>query len=274
MSPAADGYAFSGDDAFRYLEMARANGLDKAVVCYSGFLPSIKHARPDAARFQKSWLEVETTRRLPPHYLYAYDEPATDDELRAVASYLGPFREAGVRTIGFFSHVDGDRYQAVLDSTHAIAVSGHTAAQIEGWVKAGRHVFLYNRGVGRLSAGADLLRAIKMGIAGRLEWIGVYTQGFAFDDLDGREPSYGMFVVHDKLGVLPTPRWLSLREGLFDARVRLALESAAGPAGAAAIDWPSEYPASPEKWPDSALDAARAAALRRLSAGPGGGATP
>jgi hypothetical protein len=57
---------------------------------------------------------------------------------------------------------------------------------------------------------------------------------------------------------------LSLREGLLDARVRLALDRALAP-GEAAPPWPEEYPADPKKWPDSALDSSRAAALRRLS---------
>lgn len=266
MSKTTDGYAFTGDRALRYLALARKYGLDAAVVGYSGFLPSIKHERPDAASFQRSWSAFETDHHLPPHYLYAYDEPSTDEELAATAAYLGPFHAAGVRTIGFFSGAEGPRFRPVLDATFAPAVSAHTPDLVRTWLVQRKHFFLYNRGVSRLSMGADLVTQIHLGVAGRLEWIGLYTQGFAFDDLDAREPSYGMFVVHDKLGVLPTPRWLSLREGLFDARVRLALEKAGLPAPQGPSDWPSDYPAAPAQWPDSALESARVAALRRVAA--------
>ena len=265
MKKTADGYAFTGDRALRYLALARKYGLDAAVVGYGGFLPSIKHERPDAARFQRSWSAFETDNHLPPHYLYAYDEPSTDEELAATAAYLGPFHAAGVRTIGFFSDAEGPRFRPILDATFAPAVSAHTPDLLRAWLVQRKRFFLYNRGVSRLSMGADLVTQIHLGVAGRLEWIGLYTQGFAFDDLDAREPSYGMFVVHDELGVLPTPRWLSLREGLFDARVRLALEKAGLPAPQAPSDWPSDYPAAPARWPDSALESARVTALRRVA---------
>jgi hypothetical protein len=173
-----------------------------------------------------------------------------------------------VRTIGFFSSADGDRYRPVLDATYAPAVSGAPLPRLQAWLAEGKRVFLYNRGVSRLSMGADLVSMIRLGVRGRLEWIGLYSQGFAFDDLDAREPSYGLFVVHDRLGVLPTPRWLSLREGLFDARVRLALEKAPSSVKQGAFDWPSDYPADPARWSDTVLEAARVEALRRLSESP------
>lgn len=266
MTKTPDGYTFTGDRALRYLDLAQRHGLGAAVVGYSGFLPSIKHERPDAARFQQSWSAFETAHKLPPHYLYAYDEPSTDEELAETATYLGPFHTAGVRTIGFFSGAEGPRFRPVLDATFAPAVSGHTPDLLRAWVDEGKHVFLYNRGVSRLAMGADLVTQIHFRVSGRLEWIGLYTQGFAFDDLDAREPSYGMFVVHDKLGVLPTPRWLSLREGLFDARVRLALEKVAAQTTPGPSTGPTDYPADPAKWPDATLETTRVDALRRLSA--------
>jgi hypothetical protein len=144
-------------------------------------------------------------------------------------------------------------------------VSGHAPELLKSWLDAGKHVFLYNRGTDRLSMGSDLFQMIQMGVAGRLEWIGLYTQGFAFDDLDGREPSYGMFVVHDRLGVLPTPRWISLRDGLIDARIQLALQKGS-PGGQPPPDlWPASYPADPVRWPDQTLDRARLESLRRLT---------
>ena len=254
---------FSGERALRYLGLARRYGLDRAVVGYSGFLPSIKHRRPDAARFQEAWARFEAEHGLPPHYLYSYDEPSTPEELASVVGYLGPFAAAGVRTIGFLGRADEGRFAPILDATYAPAVNGHTEEALRRWVAEGRRVWLYNQGTTRRSMGPDLYRQARTGVPGRLEWIGLYTQGFAFHDLDGREPSYGMFVVHERLGALPTPRWLSLREGLLDLRVRLALDRVLPP-GERAPSWPEEYPADPAKWPDAALDAARAEMVRRL----------
>lgn len=264
MSETTGGITFSGDRALRYLGLAKRYGLDRAVVGYTGFLPSIKHRRPDAARFVAAWAAFEAARGLPPHYLYSYDEPSTDEELSAVSAYLLPFQAAGARTIGFFSSADDDRYRTVLDRTFAPAVCGHTPERLRGWIAEGRRVFLYNRGTSRLSMGADLASMIELGIAGRLEWIGLYSQGFAFNDLDGREPSQGMFVAHGRMGALPTARWLSFREGLIDARILLALRKKLGSGAAAAAGFPADYPADPAKWPDSALEKARGEALRRL----------
>lgn len=260
----ADGVGFSGDRALRYLALAKRYGMDRAVVGYTGFLPSIKHARPDAARFTASWAAFEAAHGLPPHYLYSYDEPSTPEELAAVGVYLAPFRAAGARTIGFFSDPRDDRYLPVLDATFAPAVCGHTRERLKGWIAEGRRVFLYNRGTSRLSMGADLVSMIDLGVSGRLEWIGLYSQGFAFDDLDGREPSQGMFVAHGRLGPLPTARWIALREGLIDARVALALRARFGRDAPAAAGFPADYPADPASWPDSKLERARAEALRRL----------
>lgn len=268
VTPTADGYAFSGDRALRYLALAKEHGMDRAVVGYTGFLPSIKHRRPDAARFVASWSAFEAARGLPPHYLYSYDEPSTPEELSAVSAYLAPFHAAGARTIGFFSRADDARFEPVLDATFAPAVSGHTPDRLRRWIAEGRRVFLYNRGTTRLSMGADLYAMIRLGVAGRLEWIGLYSQGFAFDDLDGREPSQGMFVAHGRLGPLPTARWLAFREGLIDARLMLALERRFGPDAPAAAGFPADYPADPARWPDSALERARAEALRRLEEAP------
>ena len=265
LSESGGDITFSGERALRYLALAKRHGLDRAVVSYSGFLPSIKHRQPDAARFQAAWSRFEAEHGLPPHYLYSYDEPGAPEELAKVAGYLGPFTAAGARTIGFLSRADEERFTPILDATFAPAVSGHSEEALRRWVGEERRVFLYNRGTTRLSMGADLHRQIRLGAAGRLEWIGVYTQGFAFHDLDGREPSYGMFVVHDRLGVLPTPRWLSLREGLLDAQIRLALDRVLSP-GEAAPAWPVEYPADPSKWTDGALEAARVEAVRRIAA--------
>ncbi len=114
--------------------------------------------------------------------------------------------------------------------------------------------------------GLHLWRNLRAGAEGRLEWIGLITQGFAFDDLDGREPGNVAWMVHDRLGLMPTLRWLAAREGLFDARLRLALEAAV-PAGDPSLAlWTQDgYGVDRDRWSDAALQAARRAMLERLA---------
>ena len=111
----------------------------------------------------------------------------------------------------------------------------------------------------------QLWRDLRAGAEGRLEWIGLITQGFAFDDLDGREPSAVAWMIHDRLGLMPTPRWLAAREGLLDARLRFALEAAV-PAGDPMLAiWPVDgHGSDREHWSDAALTASRRAMLERL----------
>lgn len=111
----------------------------------------------------------------------------------------------------------------------------------------------------RYHLGVHLWRNLKAGAAGRLEWIGLITQGFAFNNLDGREPSPSAFLVHDTLGVLETPRWLGAREGLTDLRVRLALEAAVPANDPALQGWTMEgYGVDQARFPEVVLDATRA----------------
>ncbi|MBK8259070.1 MAG: hypothetical protein IPK82_41235 [Polyangiaceae bacterium] len=262
-------YTFSGDNALRYLELAGRRGLNKAVVGYSGFVPSLKHKRPSAKAFAQSLATFEREHNLPIHYVYAYDEPSTDEELAKVKEYLAPFHTEGVHTIGFFAQPGDDtRYKPVIDTTFAPAISGHTKDQLQAWTSGGKHLFLYNRGTSRLSMGVDLFSMIQLGVKGRLEWIGLYSQGFAFNDLDGREPSFGMFVAHSQLGPLPTPRWFALREGLIDARVLLALQTRFGKDAVGRLGFPTTYPADPSKISDEDLEKARSSALDALAATP------
>ena len=113
--------------------------------------------------------------------------------------------------------------------------------------------------------GLSLWRSLRLGAEGRLEWIGLITQGLAFDNLDGREPATAAWMVHDRLGILPTPRWLAAREGLIDLRVRLALEAAVPAGDAALAGWGVEgYRGDREMWGDGALGVARRGMLERI----------
>lgn len=259
--------AFSGDRAIRYLDLARARGA-RAVVPYGGFL-ALRGRRLDARAFADAWRPFAESHRLPPFFFPVYDEPGTRQEIEEATAGVLPFTRAGVLTMGFTSRHRGDaRAEGLLDVTHAPALNEHAAADLADLARRGHHPWVYNNGLDRYAMGLHLWRNLRAGAEGRLEWIGLITQGFAYDDLDGREPSAVSFMIHDRLGVMPTPRWLAAREGLLDLRIRLALEKAV-PAGDPALGvWSTEgYRQDRERWTDAALTEARRAMLERLAAG-------
>ncbi|MFO0757465.1 MAG: hypothetical protein U0359_13290 [Byssovorax sp.] len=248
-----------------YVDLAGRYATIRAVVPYGGFVATLKNIVITPAELQ-SWLGP----LAPPHYLNAYDEPATEEELRRAVDRTGPFTAAGVRTMGFFAGLHGPVDPApLIDVTFAPAVNVHTRAELEALAGRGKQVFVYNNGMDRYHLGVHLWRNIKAKAAGRLEWIGLFTQGFAFDNLDGREASPSAFLVHEKLGILETPRWLAAREGLFDVRVRLALEAKVPASDPALSTWTMEgYGEDGARFPDAVLDAQRAAMLERLGKAP------
>lgn len=253
------------DRAEEYLAKARGLGPVLAVVPYGGFLPPLEE-RPLAPRDLAEALSDFAT----PHYAYAYDEPGTEAEIKEALELTAPFTAAGVKTMGFTSIDSGTPgLDALLRSTYAPALATHEARDLARLAQQGRHVWVYNNGLSRYGMGLHLWRGIALGAEGRLEWIGLISQGFAFNNLDGREPSPSAWVVHHALGPLPTPSWLAAREGLLDARIRRALEAAV-PAGDPALGaWSIEgYRADAARWPDEALARARATMLERLGRSP------
>jgi hypothetical protein len=258
----------SGDRALRFLALARAQNMARAVVSYGGFWDPLGGPRwGDPAAFAAAWRAFAAERGLPPMFFDAYDEPATPDELDAAVSVAGAFTRAGLFTMGFVTRLQGGgRREDLIAATYAPALHAHTLDDLRALSRRGQHPWVYNGGLDRRSLGLDLFRDLRAGAEGRLEWIGAITQGFAFDNLDGREPGAGAWVVHDRLGPMPTPRWLAAREGLLDLRIRLALEKAV-PAGDPSLDL---WPASPQgddraSWTDAALDAARRVMLERIA---------
>jgi hypothetical protein len=249
-----------------YLDLAGRYSAVRAVVPYGGFLPTLKNSTLRPSEYE-AWIGALS----PPHYVNAYDEPSTEDELRKAVERTRPFTEAGVKTMGFFAGIHGTVDPTpLIDATWAPAINVHSLADLQGLLARGKQVFVYNNGLDRYHLGVHLWRNLKAGAAGRLEWIGLITQGFAFDNLDGREPSPSAFLVHDTLGILETPRWLSAREGLTDLRVRLALEAAVPASDPALQAWTMEgYGGDQARFPEPVLDAQRAAMLRRLEKGRG-----
>lgn len=265
--PAGEMRAITGERALFYLALARTRGPLSAIVNYGGFFPRAPIRPAEAAPFARALEALVAARELPPFYFASYDEPGTPAELDAARAWVDPLTRAGLRTMGFLTRHAGDSHaDALVAATYAPVVGRHEPSSLRALAGRGKHPWVYNNGMDRWAMGIQLWRNIRAGAEGRLEWIGLITQGFAFDDLDGREPANASFLVHDKLGPMPTPRWLAAREGLLDLRVRLALEQKAGGSDPALRAWSEEgYGKDRERWTPAALDAARAAMLERLA---------
>jgi hypothetical protein len=260
------GRRITGERALFYVALARSHGEVKALVNYGGFFPRMRMEAPAADAFGGAWAFFSAMHKLPPFYFVTYDEPGTKSELSEAFAAAQPVTQAGLSAMGFLTlrrdDADVDR---LLSVTYAPAMNTHTLADVRAVAARGKHPWVYNNGLDRWAMGLHLWRGIQAGVEGRLEWIGLITQGFAFDDLDGREPANGAFLVHWRFGPMPTPRWLAAREGLFDLRIRLALEAAVKPGDPALAVWPlAGYGEDRARWPEAALAAARAAMLERL----------
>jgi hypothetical protein len=254
------------DPAAHYLEIAARHGPVRAVVAYGGFYPSLKEQREQG--LSPADAAARMTALGVPHYIKSYDEPSTDTEIAQALSLVAPATTAGMKTIGFLTDPPkSSNFDALLAATTALAFNHHDPDDVKRREARGQHVWTYNNGLERASLGLHLFQDIRAGAEGRLEWIGIITQGFAFDNLDGRESSPSAWVVHDRLGVLPTPRWLAAREGLLDLRIRLALDAHV-PAGDPALSlFPAES-SSKDRPSDGALTTARRAMLQRLDKRP------
>lgn len=256
----------AGERAAFYVALARSRGPVLAAVNYGGFFRQLSVDDASAPAFARAFQAFAARQGLPPFYFSRYDEPGTDDELRLALSATEPLARAGLSTMGFLTRPrDTALVRRLLDVTSAPAMNAHTPADIKDLAARGKQPWAYNNGLDRWGMGIQLWRGIRAGVAGRLEWIGLITQGFAFDNLDGREPATSAFLVHDRLGPMPTPRWLAAREGLTDARVRLALEAAVKADDPALAAYTMDgYGRDREALPDDKLAAARAVMLDRL----------
>jgi len=257
---------FRDGTALRYVRMAQKYGTVKAVVAYGGFFGGMRNTRYDPKAYTDAWMSYEKANRLPPHFANAYDEPSTAPEKKRVLGYLQGYTKAGLRTMGFTSwHGNDPLWTQIADNTYAPAFNIHTAENLQQLKAKGRHPWVYNNGKGRLGMGLRIWRSMKLGAEGRMEWIGLFTQGFAFYNLDGREPSKSNFLVHSELGVLKTPLWLSNREGLLDLRLRLTLEKLAQANDPVLKMWNVEgYRKDAGKWTEERFNKARTAMIRRI----------
>jgi hypothetical protein len=256
----------TGDRAVKYIKLAQQFGPIKAIVPYGGFMPNSRGIKGDFGAVAAALKTFEENNALPQTYVYSYDEPGTEAEKNNVIGVLERATKAGFKTIGYTSsHFSDPLWVKLMESTYAPAVNLHGPEDIKKIKAAGKHPWTYNNGRDRYGWGLHLWRQIQLGVEGRMDWIGVFTQGFAFHNLDGREPSMPCFLVHRDIGVLKTTSWLSGREGLLDLRIRLALEKVAPPDDPALKLWSLDgYRDDQKKWDDAALGNVRAAMLKRL----------
>ena len=163
-------------------------------------------------------------------------------------------------------HDDNLPWREMVSASCAPALNLHTGEQLAELGSQGKEPWVYNNGLDRVGMGLRLWRSMQLGAAGRLQWIGLFTHGFAFHNLDGREPSRSCFLVHDQLGVLVTPVWLATREGLLDLRLRLALEQLAPADDPVLKLWSVDgYKQDEGQWPDTRLSNVRRQVLERLA---------
>jgi hypothetical protein len=264
---AQGGRAVTGERALFYLALAKTRGPLLGIVNYGGFFPREPIRPADGPVFARALATFAAERRLPPFYFATYDEPGTPAEIDASRATVEPLTRAGLRTMGFLTRHEGDSgLEALVAATYAPVLGSHEPGSLRALAARGMHPWVYNNGMSRWAMGIQLWRNIRAGAEGRLEWIGLITQGFAFDDLDGREPANASFLVHDRLGPMPTPKWLAAREGLLDLRIRLALEQKVGEGDPALRSWIEDgYGKDQGAWTPAALDAARRAMLERLA---------
>jgi hypothetical protein len=256
----------TGDNAVRYVKLARKYATIRATVNYGGFLSLPSRLMPDFKRIAANLKAFENEHGLPPTFVNCYDEPSTETEMKRVLDPLKAATEAGFRTWGLTStHTNNATWDDIVAATQDVAFNVFTPADIRKVKALGRNFWIYNQGLSRWAYGIQLWRAIQMGIDGRIDYIAYHTQGFAFHSLDGREPSHGCFMLHEKLGVLKTPNWVGVREGLLDCRLRLTLEKLAQKDDMVLARWsPENYRKDEARWSDGELNKVREEMLKRI----------
>ncbi|HYF50011.1 MAG TPA: carbohydrate binding domain-containing protein [Planctomycetota bacterium] len=270
MYPYANGRLQPGNPV-KYIRLAEKYGPILACCNYGGFFYD-SAAKSDPRQFAEALNELEREHNLPPHFINYYDEPSTDALRMDLAAKLLTAKNAGLRTIGFSSaDFETKSWVEMYKNTFAPALNQHDKDFFAAAKALGNHPWVYNQGSARYYSGLQLWRQIKLGAEGRLDWIGFHTQGFAFNDLDGREPTASQFLLHRDHGVLPTTSWLARREGLLDCRLRLTLEDLA-PADDPVLNmWSTEgYRQDLASWTESRLEQYRAQMIRRIEELSGG----
>lgn len=265
----ATGLTIEAPRALRYFAIARKLWHGRTVVPYGGFLPALSRLRHKPSDLAKALVDFQKVHDVPEHLFYAYDEPSTPEEMKQAIAKTGLYRAAGVPTLGFTSARKGDAlFDELMAVTTAPALNEHEPGDVKALMDKGHPVWIYNNGLSRYGLSVHLYRQHLLGVRGRLEWIGLLTQGFAFDELDGREPFTGAWVVHKTLGIMPTPRWLAAREGLVDLAVFLAFAPRFKEDHHTTAWGVERYQKDKESWSDKTLAEGRTWMLERLDQRP------
>lgn len=227
----------SGDDAVKFLTMAKKYGLARIMTNYGGLylwqgrgaptVPGMSEADALSALF-KAWEAFRAKNGLPDYLVYCYDEPGTDSEFAPVGASLKALRAAGFKTIGYTSMGSpdevNDNHKMLAKETTNPAFNGHSPATLKYVRDLGNEPWIYNNGLNRMGIGVHLWRNHRYGAGGRIDWIGSIIQGFQYDALDSREPDLSCFYFHKSQGVLITPLFAGALEGGVDARLLFELE--------------------------------------------------
>ncbi len=271
-----DKYVLGGDRPLRYIALAKKYGLDKAVLSYGAFLPPfrmgqlmLRQRKPaDPKKLVDALTVLEHDKGLPPNYFYAYDEPQAEGERRRAADSIRPVSKVGGRTFGFTSvYWDQPVWRDLIEATKAPCLHKYVPEDVKKLRGMGKEPWIYAADHDRWAFGHGMWRALGIGVEGRLEWIGLISNGMAFDNFDARTAADVAWQVHDKFGVMPTPAWISSREGLYDLRARMTLEKAAKADDPALKLWSDAgaYTFDRGAWNDEQLEESRAAMLLRLA---------
>lgn len=229
---------YSGEDALKWMEMARKYGLDRKIVNYGGLHIGIGRGsfeahgnmspEQTAKAIFEAWDRFRKEHNLPEYYINSYDEPGTPAEFGNVEAFLKLMRQAGFKTIGWTSMRDPDsadeNHKMLARETIAPAFNIHTPRTLQYVKELGNEPWIYNQGLDRSSSGVSLFQSYRAGAMGRVQWIAAIIQGFQYDALDSREPDLSCFYFHSELGVLLAPRFLGTIEGGIDARLLFELE--------------------------------------------------
>ncbi len=230
----------SGDDAVKFLAMAKQYDLARIMTNYGGLYlwegrgaPTVSGmSQADAlSAIHKAWEAFRVKNGLPDYLVYSYDEPGTDSEFAPLEVSLTALRAAGFKTIGYTSMGSPEgadaHHKMLAKETTNPAYGGHSAATLKYVHDLGNDPWVYNNGLDRNGIGTHLWRNHRYGASGRIDWIGSIIQGFQYDALDSREPDLSCFYFHKTQGVLVSPLFLGAIEGGVDARLLFELEKRA-----------------------------------------------
>jgi hypothetical protein len=262
-----DGKLRTGD-AIRYIRMAEKHGPVRAVLNYGGFHGPV--SAEEMEPFAKALDELEKSEHLPPHLLNCFDEPTTPSEFAFLMPRLVKATQAGIRTWGCTSmHApDHAAWNEMIENTRYPTLNGHTPIDLQRLKAQGAHPWIYNNNYSRYGSGIHLWRAMRGGAEGSISYTGNNVMGYAFHNLDGREPSLSCFAIHSTFGVLKTVTWLDRREGFLDCRIRLTLERLAKAGDPALGTWTTvddaTYRRDEAQWTSATLEETRVAMLKRI----------